>query len=79
MLFSGQAKTRGVEDAKTEYTIPTLFRADLMREAITYLVGQDRRLDPELQKKNTTNKAFGMALSRAMDKYKGISCYNFHQ
>lgn len=73
--FSGQAKTRGVEDAKTDYTIPTLFPAVALKSAIDYLEQQDRRLDPELQKsnRNAVNSAYAMALSRVMDKYPGIN------
>ncbi len=73
--FSGQAKTRGVEDAKTDYTIPTLFPAATLKRAIDYLDEQERRLDPEVQKanRNAVNKAFAMALSRATDKYPGIN------
>lgn len=73
--FTGQAKTRGVEDAKTDYTIPALFPAATLKSAIAYLDEQERRLDPELQKadRNAVNKAFAMALSRATDKYPGIS------
>jgi hypothetical protein len=75
MHFSGQAKTRGVEDAKTDYTIPTLFPAAILQRAIEYLAEQERRIDPEEQKRdrNAVNSAFAMALSRAMGKYKGIS------
>lgn len=73
--FTGQAKTRGVEDAKTDYTIPTLFPAATLKRAIEYLDEQERRLEPELQKadRNAVNKAFAMALSRATDKYPGIN------
>jgi hypothetical protein len=75
LRFSGQAKTRGVEDAKTDYEIPTLFPAKDMIRAIAYLEEQERRLDPEVQKRdrNAVNKAYAMALSRATDKYPGIS------
>ncbi len=75
LRFSGQAKTRGVEDAKTDYTIPTLFPAVALKRGIDYLDEQERRLDPEVQKtnRNAVNKAFAMALSRATDKYPGIS------
>lgn len=73
--FNGQAKTRGVEDAKTDYIIPTLFPAASLKRAIVYLDEQERRLDPELQKtdRNAVNKAYAMGLSRAMDKYPGIN------
>jgi hypothetical protein len=73
--FTGQAKTRGVEDAKTDYTIPTLFPAATLKRAIEYLGEQGRRLDPEEQKcdRNAVNKAYAMALSRAVGKYPGIS------
>jgi integrase len=73
--FSGQAKTRGVDDAKTDYTIPTLFPAEALKNAIAYLDEQNRRLDPDEQKRdrNAVNNAFAMALSRAMGKYPGIS------
>lgn len=73
--FCGQAKTRGVEDAKTNYTIPTLFPAASLISAIAYLEEQERRLDPEVQKRdrNAVNKAYAMALSRATDKYPGIN------
>ena len=73
--FSGQAKTRGAEDAKTDYTIPTLFPAATLKRAIEYLEEQERRLDPEEQKRdrNAVNRAYAMALSRAVDKYPGIS------
>jgi integrase len=75
LYFTGQAKTRGVDDAKTDYTIPTLFPAATLKAAITYLEEQNRRIEPDKQKRdrNATNKAFGMALSRAMEKYPGIS------
>lgn len=73
--FSGQAKTRGVEDAKSDYKIPTLFPAASLKSAIAYLEKQERRIEPELQKsdRNAVNNAFAMALSRAMNKYPGIS------
>jgi integrase len=73
--FSGQAKTRGADDAKTNYTIPTLFPAATLKMAIDYLEGQGRRLNPELQKadRNAVNKAYAMGLSRVMDKYPGIN------
>lgn len=73
--FCGQAKTRGVDDAKTDYTIPTLFPAVSLKRAIAYLDEQERRLDPELQKadRNAVNRAYAMGLSRAMDKYPGIN------
>jgi integrase len=73
--FCGQAKTRGVEDAKTDYTIPTLFPAATLKMAVDYLEGQGRRLNPELQKadRNAVNKAYAMGLSRVMDKYPGIN------
>lgn len=73
--FCGQAKTRGVDDAKTDYTIPTLFQAATLKRAIEYLDEQERRLEPELQKadRNAVNRAFAMALSRATDKYPGIN------
>jgi integrase len=75
LYFSGQAKTRGVEDAKTDYTIPTLFPAATLKAAIAYLEEQGKRLNPALQKsnRNAVNKEFAMALSRAMTKYPGIS------
>src|SRR3569832_211581 len=75
LYFSGQAKTRGVEDAKTDYIIPTLFPAAILKRAIEYLEAQDRRIDSELQKadRNAVNKAYAMGLSRAMEKYPGIS------
>jgi hypothetical protein len=73
--FTGQAKTRGAEDAKTDYTIPTLFPAATLKRAIEYLGEQGRRLDPQVQKsdRNAVNRAYAMALSRAVDKYPGIS------
>jgi hypothetical protein len=73
--FTGQAKTRGAEDAKTDYTIPTLFPAATLQRAIEYLDEQGRRLDPEVQKRdrNAVNRTYAMALSRAVDKYPGIS------
>src|SRR5919202_1350711 len=73
--FSGQAKTRGAEDAKTDYVIPTLFPAATLMRAIEYLGEQERRLDPEEQKRdrNAVNRAYAMALSRAVEKYPGIS------
>ena len=75
LYFSGQAKTRGVEDAKTDYTIPTLFPAATLKATIAYLEEQGKRLNPALQKsnRNAVNKEFAMALSRAMTKYPGIS------
>lgn len=47
----------------------------LIYYAIAYLEEQERRLDPELQKadRNAVNKAYAMGLSRAMDRYPGIS------
>lgn len=73
--FRGQAKTRGVDDAKTDYTIPTLFPAATLKRAIEYLELQERRLDPELQKadRNAVNRAYAMGLSRVMGKYPGIN------
>jgi hypothetical protein len=73
--FTGQAKTRGAEDAKTDYFIPTLFRAATLKRAIEYLDEQKRRLAPEVQKRdrNAVNRAYAMALSRVMDKYPGIN------
>lgn len=73
--FSGQAKTRGVEDAKTDYIIPTLFEAGTLKKAIDYLQEQGRRLDSEIQKqdRNAVNKAYAMGLSRAMERYPEIS------
>jgi hypothetical protein len=73
--FTGQAKTRGAEDAKTDYVIPTLFPAATLKRAIEYLGELDRRLDPEIQKRdrNAVNKTYAMALSRAVSKYPGIS------
>jgi hypothetical protein len=38
--FTGQAKTRGAEDAKTDYIIPTLFPAATLKRAIEYLEEQ---------------------------------------
>lgn len=75
LYFSGQAKTRGVEDAKTDYIIPTLFPAATLKSAIDYLEEQGRRLDPEEQKRdrNAVNRAYAMALSRAVNKYPGIN------
>lgn len=75
MHFSGQAKTRDAEGAKTEFTIPTLFPASQLSAAIDYLETQDRRLPPEQQidDQRAVNKAFGMPLSRAMAKYPNIS------
>ncbi|NES18054.1 MAG: hypothetical protein F6K41_03795, partial [Symploca sp. SIO3E6] len=68
--FSGQAKTRGAEGAKEEYDIPTLFPASQLIAALEYLEKKERRLDAEIQKRDrlATNRAFGMALSRAMSK-----------
>lgn len=73
--FTGQAKTRGAEDAKTDYVIPTLFPAATLLRAIEYLEEQERRLDPEEQKRdrNAVNRAYAMALSRAVSKYSGIT------
>jgi hypothetical protein len=73
--FTGQAKTRGAEDAKTDYIIPTLFPAATLKRAIEYLGELERRLDPEIQKhdRNAVNKTYAMALSRAVGKYPGIS------
>jgi ferredoxin-fold anticodon binding domain-containing protein len=73
--FTGQAKTRGAEDAKTDYVIPTLFLAATLKRAIDYLEEQGRRLDPEVQKsdRNAVNKTYAMALSRAVGKYPGIT------
>lgn len=73
--FTGQAKTRGVDDAKTDYTIPALFPAATLKRAIAYLEDQERRLEPELQKadRNAVNRAYAMGLSRVMGKYPGIN------
>jgi hypothetical protein len=73
--FSGQAKTRGADGAKTDYRIPTLFPAVQLKAAIDYLESQSRRLPAEqqLSDRNAVNSAFAMALSRAMGKYRGIS------
>jgi hypothetical protein len=73
--FTGQAKTRGTEDAKTDYVIPTLFPAATLKQAIDYLEEKGRRLNPEEQKRdrNAVNRAYAMALSRAVDKYPDIS------
>lgn len=59
LYFSGQAKTRGVEDAKTDYAIPTLFPAATLKRAIAYLDEQDKRLDPEEQKRDRNSGAIG--------------------
>jgi hypothetical protein len=73
--FSGQAKTREAEQAKTDYDIPTLFPATALKLAIDYLDQQGRRLDPDIQKadRNAVNAAYAMALSREMSKYSGIN------
>ncbi|NER95217.1 MAG: hypothetical protein F6J86_15500 [Symploca sp. SIO1B1] len=73
--FSGQAKTRGAEGAKEEYSIPTLFPAKQLLAALEYLEKEGRRIDGDEQKRSrlATNRAFGMALSRAMEKYQGIN------
>jgi hypothetical protein len=74
LYFSGRAKTRIMEDT-TDYTIPTLFRAAILKAAIDYLNEQGRRLKPELQQadRNAVNKAYAMGLSRVMCKYPGIN------
>jgi hypothetical protein len=58
-----KAKTRGAEDAKTDYIIPTLFPAATLKRAIEYLGEQGRRLDPQVQKsdRNAVNKTYAMA------------------
>jgi integrase len=73
ILFSGQAKTRDAFDAKDNYEIPVLFPAVLLKEALDYLEQEGRRLPPEVQRadRNAVNKAFGMAHSRVVEKYKG--------
>jgi len=73
--FSGQAKTRDAEQAKTDFDIPTLFPAATLKLAIEYLEEQGRRLDPEIQKadRNAVNRAYAMPLSRAMAKYPDIN------
>ena len=73
--FSGQAKTRGAEGAKDNYEIPTLFPARRLIAALEYLELNGRRIEAEKQLKDrlAVNKAFGMALSRGMSKYKGIN------
>jgi len=73
--FSGQAKTRGAEGASYEYDIPTLFPARKLIAALEYLEKEGRRIDGDEQKRDrlATNRAFGMALSRAMEKYQGIN------
>ena len=73
--FSGQAKTRGADGAKEEYEIPTLFPASQLIAALEYLEQEGRRIDGDEQKRDrlATNRAFGMALSRAMEKYQGIN------
>lgn len=73
--FSGQAKTRNAEGAKSDYNIPTLFPASQLKAAIDCLESQERRLEAseQLKDRNATNRAFGMALSRAMEKYQGIN------
>lgn len=74
MLFSGQAKTRGAENANLEYKIPTLFPAEQMKKGIDYLQKIGRRIAPEEQHadRNATTKAFGTAMCRAMKTYSGI-------
>lgn len=73
--FSGQAKTRGADGAKDEYGIPTLFPANQLIAALEYLEREGRRIDGDEQRRDrlATNRAFGMALSRAMEKYQGIN------
>ncbi|NES18157.1 MAG: hypothetical protein F6K41_04325 [Symploca sp. SIO3E6] len=73
--FSGQAKTRGADGAADEYDIPTLFPASQLIAALEYLEKEGRRIDGDEQKRDrlATNRAFGMALSRAMEKYQGIN------
>lgn len=75
MHFSGQAKTRDAEQAKTDFDIPTLFPASTLKRAIDYLDEQGRRLDSEIQKadRNAVNTSYAMGLSREMSKYSGIN------
>jgi Telomere resolvase len=75
MHFSGQAKTRDAEQAKTDFDIPTLFPAATLKKAIDYLSEQGRRLDSEIQKadRNAVNTSYAMGLSREMGKYTGIN------
>lgn len=75
MHFSGQAKTRDAEQAKTDFDIPTLFPAATLKKAVDYLGEQGRRLDPEIQKsdRNAVNTAYAMGLSREMGKYAGVN------
>ena len=75
LYFSGQAKTRDSEDAKDSYEIPTIFPAKLMIMALEYLDKCERRLSADVQKgdRKAVNKKFGMALSRAMDRYQEIN------
>ena len=73
--FKGQAKTRGADGAADEYDIPTLFPAKQLLAALEYLEREGRRIDGDEQKRDrlATNRAFGMANSRAMEKYQGIN------
>jgi len=75
MHFSGQAKTRDADQAKSHFDIPTLFPARTLEKAIAYLKQQERWLEPEIQKadRNAVNGAYAMALSREMGKYTGIN------
>jgi integrase len=75
LRFSGQAKTRGAEGAKNNFNIPTLFSTSQLLAAIDYLESQGKRLEAseQLKDRNATNRAYGMALSRAMEKYSGIN------
>ena len=71
IFFSGQAKIRDAEGAKTAYSIPTLFPAKLLKQAHDYLKSCGRTLSKEVQKKDpcAVNKKYAVQLCNAMKKY----------
>ncbi len=66
--FSGQAKTRDVEDAKDDYIIPTLLPAKDVLRGFEWLKLQGKRLPKEVQENDSraVNKRYGKALTNAM-------------
>lgn len=66
--FSGQAKTRDVEDAKDDYTIPTLLPAKDVLRGFEWLKLKGKRLPKEEQESDSraVNKRYGKALTNAM-------------
>lgn len=75
--FSGQAKTRGAEEANLAYNIPTIFPAKLLIKAHILLSETGKRIDPEIQKndRKAVNRLISAQMSRAMKPYEGIDLY----